>query len=314
MFCYGHLQEGWKHYRARWDVEAFTSPVRPFQQDLWDGSSLKGKKILIYGEQGLGDEIRHASMVPDMLKMGAEVHVECEPRLVDLFQRSFEGAKVFPSPYTDAETGKVGFDFQSPINDLGKFLRPTIDSFPSDLNYAFLKAAPERIAFWGERIKALGPHPKVGMIWQSTKHVGGRGRWGATVEELAPILSIQGIDFVNLMYVECSDDRAKIQELYEVNLHTWDDIDLKDDQDDLAALISNLDLVISHPSAAGYISSAVGVPTFCFMALTNYFDLLGNPDAPGWAPSMRYFRKKMHEDWDATFNTMAVEIKAKLGL
>ena len=163
-------------------------------------------------------------------------------------------------------------------------------------------------------MKALGPHPKVGMIWKSAKAVGGRGRWGATAEELAPILSIEGIDFVNLMYIECSDDRAKIQELYGVNLHTWDDIDLKDDQDDLAALVSNLDLVVSNASSVAYTAAALGIPTFTFMPVMNYFILLGDPDAPGWAPSMRYFRKPIHEDWDATFNIMAVEVRAKLGL
>jgi hypothetical protein len=315
MFCYGHLKEAWKHYHSRWKAQGSTSLfVRAFPQDLWDGSSLEGKKIVLYGEQGLGDEIRHASMVPDMLKMGAEVHVECAPRLVDLFQRSFKEAKVFPCPYTEAETGKVNFDFQSAILDLGGFLRPTIDSFPSDPNHAFLKPDPERIVFWGERMKALGPRPKVGMIWQSTKAVGGRGRWGATVEELAPILSIEGIDFVNLMYVECNDDRAKMQELYGVNLHTWDDIDLRNDQDDLCALISNLDLVVSHTSSVAYTAAGLGIPTFNFMPIKVYFDLLGAPEAPGWAPSLRYFCKYIHENWDGPLNEIATAIRAKFDL
>ena len=314
LFCYGHLKEAWKHYHSRWETESFSSPVRSFPQNLWDGSSLKGKKIVLYGEQGLGDEIRHASMVPDMLKMGAEVHVECEPRLVEIFQRSFEGAKVFPCPYNEAETGEVDFDFQSPILDLGGFLRPTIDSFPSDPNHAFLKPDPKRKVFWGERLKSLGPHPKVGMIWQSSKAVGGRGRWGATVEELEPILSINGIDFVNLMYVECVEDREKMQKMYGVNLHTWDDIDLRNDQDDLCALISNLDLVVSHTSSVAYTAAGLGIPTFNFMPIKIYFDLLGDPEAPGWAPSLRYFRKTIHEDWDGPLNKIAAEIRAKFNL
>ena len=314
LFCYGHLEEAWKQYHHRWENENFSSPVRPFPQDQWDGSPLKGKKIIIYGEQGLGDEIRHASLIPDMLKMGAEVHVECEPRLVDIFRRSFEGAKVFPKPYTEAETGKVDLDFQSAILDLGLYLRPTIDSFPSDPNYAFLKPDPERIVFWEKRMKALGPRPKVGMIWQSQKALGGRGRWGATVEELAPILSIEGIDFINLMYVECNDDRAKIQELYGVNLHTWDDIDLRDDQDDLCALISSLDTVVSHASSVAYTAAGLGIPTLVFMPVKIYFDLLGNPEAPGWAPSMSYFRKSISEEWDKPLNEIAEEIRSKFGL
>ena len=116
------------------------------------------------------------------------------------------------------------------------------------------------------------------------------------------------------MYIECSEDRAKISELYGVNLHTWDDLDLKDDQDDLAALIKNLDLVISHPSAVAYTASALGVPTFNFMAIMTYFDLLGHPEAPGWAPSMRYFRKKIDEEWEATFKIIAQEVRAKFAL
>ena len=314
LFCYGHLEEAWKHYRARWKTESTCSPVRSFPQDQWDGSSLKGKKIVLYGEQGIGDEIRHASLIPDMLKMGAEVHVDCEPRLVEIFQRSFEGAKVFPSPYTEAESGEEHFDFQSAILDLGGFLRPTIDSFPADPNYAFLRPDPERVVFWGERMKALGPRPKVGMIWQSSKAVGGRGRWGATVDELAPILSIEGIDFINLMYIECNDDREKMQELYGVNLHTWNDIDLRNDQDDLCALISTLDLVVSHTSAVAYTASGLGIPTFTFMPIEIYFDLLGDPEAPGWAPSMRYFRKKINENWDGPLNEIAAEIRTKFAL
>jgi ADP-heptose:LPS heptosyltransferase len=152
------------------------------------------------------------------------------------------------------------------------------------------------------------------MIWQSKKAMGGRGRWGATVKELAPIFSIEGIDFVNLMYVECNDDRSKIQELYEVNLHTWDDIDLKDDQDDLCALISNLDIVVSHASSVAYTAAGLGIPTLVFMPVRTYFDLLGNPDAPGWAPSMRYFRKSIEEDWDKPINEIAREIKTRFNL
>jgi len=314
MFCFGHLEEAWKHYRSRWDNSGFTSPVREFPQDLYDGSSLEGKSILIYGEQGLGDEIRHANLIPDMMDKGADVSIECAPRLVDLFKRSFQGAKVHPYPYLEAETGDVDYDFQSPILDLGEFLRPTMESFPSDPNHSYLIPDPDRVAFWKERMDALGPRPKVGMIWRSAQATGGRNLWGSTVEELAPIFSIEGVDFVNLMYTECSEDRAKIQELYGVNLHTWDDIDLKDDQDDLSALMSNLDLVISNPSAVSYLASALGIPAFTYMTVMVQFDLLGNPDAPGWAPSMRYFRKKIHEKWDDTFNTIAHETRALLGL
>jgi tetratricopeptide (TPR) repeat protein len=314
LFCYGHLEEAWENYVNRWDNEQFSSPVRYFPQKQWDGSSLEGKSILVYGEQGLGDEVRHASMIPDIMATGAEVTIECSARLVDLFQRSFEGAKVFPANYEEAESGEVDFDFQTPVIDLGRYFRPTIESFPSDPTHAFLKPDPEKKALWGERLKALGDNPKVGLSWRSGHDPIGRNKWGTTIEEMEPILSIEGVDFINLMYLECSEDRAKIQEQYGVTLHTWDDIDLKDDQDDLAALVANLDLVVSYPTSVGYLASGLAVPVFTFMAMNIHQVLLGNPDAPGWAPSMRFFCKHINENWDATFQNVAAEMRAKLGL
>ena len=314
LFSFGHLKEGWKYYKDRWKSERFPSRLRGFQQESWDGSSLEGKSIILYGEQGLGDEIRYASMIPDVLEKGGDIHIECAPRLVDLFQRSFPGTTVHAAHYVDAEEGKVHFDYQLPIVDLGEFFRPTIESYPSDRT-SYLIPDADRVSFWRERFDSLGPNPKVGIIWRSGLGRGGEvNYWGAKIKELEPIFSTPGIDFVNLMYTECETERAEIKDLYGVELHTWDDIDLKDDQDDLAALISNLDLVISNPTAVAYLSGAVGVPTFMFVPIKNFFECLGHPDAPGWAPTLKYFRKEHNENWDETMQDMAAEMRARLGL
>ena len=219
----GHLREGWEEYEWRRELDVPSSPLRAYPQPLWDGSSLDGKRIILWGEQGIGDEIRFAGMIPDLLKAwgdeAAAVDIECDKRLADLFTRSFEGITAHPVPYTAAERGEVDYDFHCPTGSLGRFFRPTVDSFPETASY--LKADPARAAFWKERLDALGPRPKVGLCWRSMSMVKSQLPHYATIEDLAPILSLPGLDFVNLMYAECGEDIAEAKQRYGVDIHTW---------------------------------------------------------------------------------------------
>ena len=313
LISLGMLEEGWKLYKGRWKSLNFPSPVRPFQKPLWEGEPLEGKTIALWGEQGIGDEIRHASLIPDMLDKGANIIIECDKRLVDLFARSFEGTQVFGREDDFSAPFESSCDYQSSMIDLARFFRPTIESFPP-APYIYLKADPDRVDFWRGRLAELGPRPKVGILWRSILVTSERKAHYTTIEELKPILSIQGVDFINLMYAECSEDRARIADLYGVDVKTWGDIDLKDDQDDLAALISGVDLVISPFTATGNLAGALNIPVFTLSALSRTHELLGNPDAPGWAPSMRHFIKNFEDPWDQVMNDVAEETKRMFGL
>jgi len=313
LVALGLLPEGWERMRSRWDSHDFSSPVRPFQKPYWEGQSLEGKTIALWGEQGVGDEIRFASLIPEMMDKGANVIIECDQRLVELFARSFDGAEV----YGRADDLSVPFedrcDYQIPILDLARTFRPTIESFPKG-PHSYLKADPGRTEFWRERLAELGPRPKVGVLWRSMFNSDERMPHYATVEEMAPVLNVGGVDFINLMYAECSEDRARIADLYGVNIHTWDDINLKDDQDDLASLISNLDVVVCPMTSPGILAGALDIPVLSFITTLRSLDLLGHPDAPGWLPSMRHFIKDFHEPWAPVMENIATEMKRTLGL
>ncbi len=309
----GNLEEGWKVYSKRWDSESFTSPIRPFQKPVWQGEPLQEKTIALWGEQGIGDEIRFASMIPDMMDKGADIIIECDLRLVPLFERSFDGAKVFGREDDFSVPYEETCDFQMPIADLTTVFRPTVESFPPG-PYAYLKPDPDKAAFWRDRLADLGPAPKVGILWRSMMFTEETMPHYAKIEELEPIWRIPGIDYINLMYAECSEERAGIADLYGVNLHTWDDMDLKDDQDSLAALMSNLDLVIQPSTATGYLAAALAIPVFNFITMRRTAELLGDPDAPGWAPSMRHFIKGVAEPWGPTMSDIASQVKQQFGL
>lgn len=308
LISMGMLEEGWKRYINRWESVEFTSPVRPFQKPIWQGQPLQGKTIALWGEQGIGDEIRYASLIPEIMDKGADVVIECDPRLVDIFARSFAGANVFGRQEDLSVPFEDACDYQIPVLDLAGFFRPTIESFPP-APYAYLQADPGRMEFWRGRLDELGRHPKIGVLWRSILFSDETIPHYATVEELEPILKVQGIDFINLMYAECSEDRARIAQMYGVEIHTWDDINLKDDQDDLAALISSVDLVIGPMTATTVLAGALAVPVLCFLTKVRTTELLGNPDAPGWAPSMRHFVKGYQDPWSPVMEKLAAELK-----
>ena len=133
------------------------------------------------------------------------------------------------------------------------------------------------------------------------------------MEELEPILTLPGVDFVNLMYAECEEELAEASDLYGVHIHTWDDLDLKDDLDGLAAMISGLDLVICCLSAPGELAGALGVPTLTFLTGKSHFMMLGTGDAV-WYPSARYFSKELRDPWGPVFKDMASSVNKSLGL
>lgn len=313
LICLGMLKEGWSLYKDRWKSEDFSSPTRPFQKPLWDGLPQAGKTIALWGEQGIGDEIRFASMLPDVMGKGENLVIECDPRLVDLFARSFEGLKIYPRELDLSAPIEDTCDFQLPIADLGGMVRPSIESFPQE-RYAYLKPDPKRIDFWRGRFAELGTRPKIGILWRSMLVSNSRSPHYASIDDIEPILKIEGVDFINLMYAECSEDRAQIAQQYGVDIHTWDDIDLKDDQDDLAALIANVDIVVCPMTATGNLAAAIDKPVFCFITDKRSPELLGHPDAPGWAPSMRHFIKSYEEPWDQVMSNITAELKRTFNL
>ena len=309
LFQLGNIKEGWEEYKWRRKSSTYNSKTRTFPQPHWDGTPLTDKKILLWGEQGLGDEIRYASMIPDLLNAGANISIECEKRLVDLFTRSFVGTDVHAAPYVTAESGEIKYDYQCSFPDLGQFLRPSIECFHPASN-AYLFADPELKSLWKKRLLKLSDRPKIGIIWRGGISNREHSAFYATIKELEPVLTIPEVNFINLMYEECEMERNEALYLYNTEIHTWSDLDLKNDQDSLAALISCLDLVICCLSAPGELAGALGVPTFNFISDKAHVQMLGTGDN-AWHSSIRYFSKELNASWQPVLNDIAVCTKAK---
>lgn len=305
LLASGRLTEGWAEFDWRWKSGAM-GEERPFLQPHWDGSDLQGKTILVWMEQGLGDQIVFASVLPDLLRAGAQVVVECEPRLVKLLERSFPSAEVVArTTPPDPRTLRPDIRFQVPAGSLPRFLRPSLASFPQERGY--IVPDPDQVRHWKARVDSLGEGLKAGICWRSGVRQGMRAMHYAQLSQWGPILAAPGVQFVNLQYDECGEELREAERSFGGRIHLWNDLNLKNDQEAVAALISNLDLVISARTAVAALAGAVGAPTLVLTRRVTDWWGLGTDYCP-WLPSIRAFHCGANDPWEPAIARIASEV------
>jgi tetratricopeptide (TPR) repeat protein len=305
LLLMGRLKEGWEKYDWRWKSKDFSQPMRPFTQPLWQGEDLSDKTILVWGEQGVGDTIMFANPLADLIATSGHCVVECDKRLVTLFQRTYPSAEVIPAlnpplPRTSASD----IDCHIPIGGLARWFRPDVDSFSK--RPGFLKPDPQRVAFWKQRLDALGDAPKVGISWRSKHQTTLRNLNYTELFQWSPILGVEGINFVNLQYDDCEGELQAAEAQFGVTIHRWNDIDLMNDLDEVAALTAALDLTIAPNTSVFGMAGAVGTPVW-LMNLKNDWGTFGTGWVP-WFPSTRIFAKDWDETWEGVIHAVADEL------
>lgn len=284
----GDLARGWKLAERRVEANLKGLIQRRFSRPRWQGEPLAGKTLMIWDDQGIGDVLRSASMFAELAEQAERLIVECHPKLVPLLARNFPQVTVRQRSHEglNALMGGEDFDVQCAFGGLPTLLRPDIASFPTTA--ATLMADTTRVAALRERAPLGGSRLKVGLSWTSGNRTGQRGRSYLALQDLLPLLAIEEVDFVLLDYTDRNAEIAALQEHAPFTLHRWDDLDLFDDLETVAALTSCMDLVISANTSVADMSGALGVPTWRFGPVTGTI-LLGQENPP-WAPATRYLR------------------------
>ncbi|WP_353860672.1 tetratricopeptide repeat protein [Azospirillum formosense] len=258
----GDLATGWAGYERRFSARQLQR-ARRIALPAWNGEPLRGRRLLVWPEQGLGDEILFASVFGELKDGGGTVVLECDPRLVTLYARAFPWATVRAESVTP--DGRERFDppdcdLQIAAGSLPALRRDRLERFPS--RPSFLSADPQRAAFWRERVAALGPGLKVGISWRSQIVTAHREGAYTRITDWLPLLEVPGVRVVNLQYGDCAAELASIEPDGVRRVHRWDDLDLKNDLEGVAALMAALDLVILPATAAGELAGALGVPVW----------------------------------------------------
>ncbi|MDD2767311.1 MAG: tetratricopeptide repeat protein [Methylococcus sp.] len=300
--------EGWRDYHFRWRYRATQPRHFPFPQ--WTGRPCAGQTLLVYGEQGLGDEIMFASCIKDIQEQSAaRVVLECNIRLEKLFRRSFPEVTVIGAARAQAgledltEAGPI--DFQLPIGDLPAFFRTEEASFPQHQGY--LKPEPERVAFWSQRLAALGAGPKIGISWRGGQGKTRREARSIPLREWFPILATEGAHFVSLQYTDCRDELEAVSSEYGVGIHHWQEA--IDDYDETAALVAALDRVVTVCTAIVHLTGALGRPAWVLAPRIPEWRYLASGDTMPWYPSVRLFRQGRAEDWPAVLERVRCRLR-----
>lgn len=300
----GRLQEGWEAYEARRKLHILRDNDLPYPD--WQGEPLDRMNIFVLSEQGIGDEIWAANMFGDLIACAGHCIFECEPRLVSLFQRSFPQATIVPRLLDRIRYPKDRIaDYKLPAMSLARWLRCRPEQFPGQVGY--LIPDPERAKFWQWRVEQLGKGVKVGISWRSMNATGVRNASYTLLTQWSEIFSIDGLVFINLQYGECQDEINEAESIHGVTLHNFRDIDLKDGFEDVAALMSQLDIVIAPCNSVSALGGALNLPVLQF-APSNYWGSLGKEFDP-WYPRTKLFFRPWDKDWSEALYSISVEVR-----
>lgn len=264
----GRLQEGWALYDQGFKpVDSRSrSPKRTFPVPKWDGSPLEDEVLLVWREQGLGDELMFFAALKDVEKRVKHLIIECDPRLIVTLQRSFPRATV-RSEKVQNRIGlpptEIDMDFHIPAGSLMGLFRTTIEDFRQ--TEAYIVPDTDRQAEFRRRLNSLPGKKKVGISWRSGTLNAERNSAYTSISDWESLFRIPDIDIINLQYGDCRAEIENVAKFFGVTLHQWDDLDLRNDLDGVFALASCLDHMVSVTTAPSVMAAAIGTPTSVLM-------------------------------------------------
>ena len=286
---------GWLDYDVR--LQSKDRSQRVHDHPVWLGGDASMLRLLVYGEQGLGDEIMFASCLPELLAASKHCVIECSEKLLPLFRRSFPEAEVRAA----SRGGGLPVDAQIAMGSLPRYLRKSLADFPAHRGY--LKADPVRGAVWRKRLDALGAGLKIGISWHGGTHKTRAPLRSVPLAEWGPLLKMGGHHFVDLQYTDCAEEIALFEEKSGVRIHRWREV--REDFEETASLVAELDLVISVCTAVIHLAGALGKPVWIMAPFSPEWRYGFQGETMPWYPSSRLFRQPGYGQWQPVIADVA---------
>jgi Flp pilus assembly protein TadD len=290
----GDFEEGWKEFEWRMRVPQVRQ-ARDFPQPRWTGQDPAGKTILIFTEGGFGDSLQFIRYAPLVAERGARVLLECQAELASLLKRVRGISAVFvrgqPLPT---------FDWQTALQSLPLVFGTTVETIPADV--PSLSAPPDRVAPWTKRL-AGDRSVKVGLAW-----AGGapRDRRCCPLATFGPLAAIEGVTFYGLQKGPAANQPVP------PGLRLIQLGDELGDFADTAAVVSNLDLVISVDTSVAHLAGAMGKPVWTLISSVYDFPWLRDRLDSPWYPTMRLFRQERYGDWDSVITPVVEALSHRI--
>jgi hypothetical protein len=309
----GDFANGWDGYEmgriaTTW-ARNYSHPGREVVP--WDGSP--GKNLVVFGEQGVGDEVLFAHAIPDLLKIAKSVIIECHPRLVNIFKRSFPECTVYGTRKDEEITWPRDHDIDAkvPIGSLHRFFRRDRTAFPV-FPSGYLKPDPALVGQLSGDARLL----RVGLSWiggTRDTHVSLRSM---PLDRLEPILTVPGIEFVSLQYTEGAAKEVEAARAKGWNISHDPEINegvdpapgkrKQGDMDKLFATIAGLDMIVTVLTSNVHFAGSMGIPAWCLTPIKAPWQFM--QDSMPWYPQHRLYRQQAHGEWDGVINTIARDL------
>jgi predicted TPR repeat methyltransferase len=295
----GDFAAGWHNFERRWQTQEFDTPRRTYAQPRWDGQPLGSGRVLIWGEQGIGDEIMFAGLIPDALRTRTACVLDCDTRLRALFARSFPTVEVISSS-DPASHSPENIAAQLPSGSLPSLFRTSSGAFASTTS-PYLIADPATKATLRNRYR--DGRRLIGLAWHTKSKQTGPTR-SIDLSALAPLFATPGIRWISLQY---GDHRTLQSQATAANAPLLIDpeIDQLTSIDSFAAQITALDLVITIDNSTAHVAGALGVPTWLLLPFAPDWRWLLDRDNSPWYPGMRLFRQPNPADWPSVVERIA---------
>lgn len=296
-------KNAWACFHSRLERQEIKDQVHWFASP-WSGETLTGKNILIYPEQGIGDNLYYTGCFAEAIADAKETHIVCDLRLKSLYQQNFPLATILS--YDDVNAAQAidaGLDVQILAGSLSYLYRETAESFA---NQKTLTIAKNVIAKTNEPLSKK--KVRIGLSWFHGR-VNDGNEYSMYIEELLPMLKIEGIEWVNLQFGEWQKEVEEINEKHGISIVHLDECSAAGDFNQYGSLIANLDLVISASNAALMLASRLGVKTWMFLpGKQQGIKSNRNQDSLS-VKNARVFYKEGESSWEGVIKRFCNELK-----
>ena len=301
LLLQGRLEEGFAEYEWRSRMADFPSPRRGFASPAWDGADLSGRTLLIHDEQGVGDTIMLARYAPLLHSRGVRVHLECNRQLVRLLSSmpGLEGVigRFQPPPPHDAHVALASVPHR---------LGTTLYTIPARVPY--LRAEPALVTAWRGRLSpAASGRLRVGLVWAGNPDFKGDRLRSPGLAAFRPLLDLAGIDFYGL---QKGPGRRDLEQAGPLPAHFTDLGAAIGDFADTAAIMEQLDLVVSSCTGPAHLAGALGRPVWTVLPFAPDWRWLEHGVCTPWYPTMRLFRQERPGDWTGVMRLVRTALAA----
>ena len=298
------FEQGWRYYENRWKIPPQNSLTWPLEdKSIWKGE--RGKRVVVWKEQGIGDDIIFLSLVPEVKEMCDTLSVFIDPRLQSLCKRTMPDIHFIAD---EKALNSEDCDFHLPLGSVPGLIRNDISDFDRTVR-GYLKADPVRVEAIRKELKLEGK-TVIGVSWKSFKVLNVLKK-SVQLKDMERIFSGLDVVLVNLQYGDVEDEIREFKEATGIDVVQCASVDNREDLDGLAALIEVCDLVVSTSNVTVHLAGALAKETWVLLPhAANFWWLLVRKDSI-WYPSLSLYRQPTLDDWDSVYTEIRKDLEMR---